>query len=615
MSSGSPGPEVPAPKHGGSALRDAARGLRLVWETHRGLTAALAALTLATGLLPAAVAWVGKLVVDGVIRAAQSGTEGDRDRVILWVLVEGGLVMLLAGAQRGIATCQALFKTLLAHRIHAAIIAKSIELPLSLFEDPEVHNRMAQARQEASSRPLGLVMNGFGLLRHGISLASYAALLVQFSGWAVLIVAVAGIPAFLVEARYSRKSFQWARTRTPELRESTYLETLLTREDAAKEIQVFRLGPRLLERFHALFRRIYRRDRELQLRRGAWGFVLSAVASAALYAAYVWIALEAADGRITIGQMVMYFVLLKQAQAAISGGLTSLGLLYEDNLYLSNLYEFLEMQVPAPSGEADAGPDPADGLRFEGVGFTYPGTDRPVLHDVDLHLPRGRKLGLVGENGSGKTTLVKLLMRLYEPTEGRIRFEGRDLREWSPDALRRRIAVIFQDFVRYKFTAGENIGAGDADRFEDEDRWVEAARQGLAHEFVSKLPDGYRTRLGRSFKGGHELSGGQWQKIALSRAYMRDAPDLVVLDEPTAALDAQAEAAVFEHVRDTMAGGTVILISHRLGAVRSVDEILVLSGGRIIERGDHETLMARRGRYASMFEMQAAAYRDAPDDR
>lgn len=592
-------------------LRYGARALQLVWSTSRGLTFGLASLTLLAGVLPAVAAYVGKLIVDGVIHAAATGDPSDRVRVLVWVAVEGAVVLVMAGSHRGIATLQALLRAVMGHRISTMILEKALTLRLEDFEDPGLHDRLMQARREAVSRPLQLVTGTFTLIKDVISLASYGALLLDFSGWAVLIIVVAGLPAFLVEAKFSGEVFRLLRAKTPEMRERAYLETIITREDFSKELLVFRLGAKLLERYHELFHRHYRRDRALQLRRGLWGFLLGSVSTLALYGAFAWIIFEAVEGRMTIGEMTMYLALFRQGQGAVISALASVGVMYENNLYISSLYEFLEYEVPPPTGTATAGVEPDDGLRFEHVTFTYPGADRPALTDVSFHLRPGQQLALVGENGSGKTTLVKLLTRLYVPDSGRILLHGRDVQDWDVDALRARLAVIFQDFVRFKLTVGENVGAGDVDHFDDRARWTEAARKALALPLVETLPAGFETRLGRSFRGGFELSGGQWQKIALARLFMREAADIFILDEPTASVDAEAEREIFEHVREATAGKMSILISHRLSIPRSADLILVISCGCIIERGTHRELMALGGRYAEMFRLQASGYRDS----
>ncbi len=319
--------------------------------------------------------------------------------------------------------------------------------------------------------------------------------------------------------------------------------------------------------------------------------------------------MDTVQGRISLGEMTMYLLLFRQGQAAVSSSLTAISGMYEDNLYLSNLYEYLEQPVAAEHGSLKQGKTPGDGIRFEQVSFHYPGASRAALRGITLHLRRGESLALVGESGSGKTTLIKLLTRLYTPSEGRILLDGSDLQEWNTEALRQRIGVIFQDFIRYQFSAGENLGVGDVEAFDDEQRWQEAAERGRSSDFIERLDQGYQTQLGRWFKGGQELSGGQWQKIALSRSYMRTQADILVLDEPTAAMDAAAEAEVFEQFRQHAQGKMTILISHRFSTVRSADQIVVLEHGRIIEQGRHDALVAQGGRYAHLFQLQAQGYR------
>lgn len=589
------------------------RALELVWTTSQPLSIAYAALTIVAGTLPAAIAYVGALIVDAVVAAIQAGDAGLSSplttHALTLVVAEGLLVAALAGAQRGLSLCQSLLRAQLGQRVNVMILEKALTLELAHFENSDFYDKLTRARREASSRPLSLVMRTFGLAQNAVSLISYATLLINFSPWAVAVLILAGLPAFLAEAKFSGDAFRLFLWRSPETRMQLYLETMLAREDHVKEVKLFGLGPLFLERYRNIFRKLYKEDRDLTVRRDTWGFFLGLIGTATLYSAYAWIALSAIATRITLGQMTMYLMLFRQGQSAVSAILSAIGGMYEDNLYLSTLYEYLETPVDQGKGAVVRGPRPDDGIRFENVGFTYPDAETPTLVDVNLHIRPGESLALVGENGSGKTTLIKLLTRLYNPTSGRILLDGQDLREWDEAILRDRIGVIFQDFTRYQLMLGENIGAGDVQHFEDESRWREAGEKGMATQIVEGLPAGYRTPLGKWFNDGRELSGGQWQKIALSRAFMRSRADILVLDEPTAAMDAGAEATIYEHFRALTQGRIAILISHRFSTVRMADQIVVLQDGRIIERGGHDKLMQVNGHYAHLFSLQAKGYR------
>ncbi len=584
------------------------RAIALVWQTDWRLTVALGLLTLVAGLLPAAIAYVGKLIVDAVVQAAQSGLAVDRQAALMYLALEAVLVAVLAGTRQGLALCQSLLRVLLGQRVNVMILEKAQTLPLTYFEDSEFYDKLTQARREASSRPLSMVNRTFGIVQDGLSLLTFGGLLLQFSGWAVALLAVATLPAFIAETQFAGQAFRLFKWRSPETRQQIYLEALLAREDFVKEVKLFGLGPLLLGRYQGIFQRLYKEDRNLTVRRSGWSYGLGLLSTASFYLAYCWIVLEAIAGQISLGELTMYLTVFRQGQATFASTLTAIGGMYEDGLYLANLYEFLEQPVPEDVGIADRGIDPTDGLRFEGVSFSYPGSERLALENVSFHLKPGGKLAIVGENGSGKTTLIKLLTRLYTPSQGRILLDGRDLQEWDADVVQRRIGVIFQDFVRYQFKVGENIGVGDVTDFEDAQRWQVAAAKGTATEFIEELPDGFNTQLGKWFFGGQELSGGQWQKIALSRAFMRTEADILVLDEPTSAMDAEAETRLFEQFREATQNQMAILISHRFSTVRRADNIIVLAQGKLIEQGTHEALLRQDGRYARLFTMQAAGY-------
>jgi ATP-binding cassette subfamily B protein len=484
-----------------------------------------------------------------------------------------------------------------------------LTLELTQFEDSELYDSLTRARREASSRPLSLVSQTFELGQSLITLITLGALLAGFSPIALAVLIAAAIPPFFAEIKFSGDAFRLSRWRTPETREQIYVETVLAREDHAKEVKLFGLGPRFLARYKAIFDKLYAGDRQITIRRAIWALCLGTIGTLAFYGMYLWIAIATVDNALTAGEFIMYAGVFKAAQSAMSSALGDIGGMYEDNLYLSNLYEFLDTPTMAPGGTATEGTKPSDGVRFEGVSFSYPGSGEAALSAVDLHIPPGSKLAIVGENGSGKTTLIKLLTRLYEPSQGRITLDGRDLREWSPAALHRRIGVIFQDFVRYQLKVGENIGAGDDRAYDDRDRWDDAAERGLAKPLIVSLPERYDTQLGKWFRNGRELSLGQWQKVALARSFMRRDADVLVLDEPTASMDAEAEVKIFERFRELTDEKIAIVISHRFSTVRMADQIIVLDRGAVIERGSHDALVAQGGRYATLFHLQAQGYR------
>ena len=593
-------------------FRYGGKALELVWSTSQILTIAIALFTVINGLLPAAIAYIGKLIVDSVVLASQNnlanGLNFDRYLALRYVGIEAIALIVLAASQKGLTISQSLLRVLLGQRVNVLILEKALTLDLAHFEDSEFYDKMSQARSQASSRPLSLISRIFGLGQSALTLLTFSGLLLHFSIWAVVVLVVAAIPSFIAETRFSEHAFRLFRWRSPETRQQHYLETLLAREDYAKEVQLYQLGKMLLQRYRDIFDRLYKEDRNLTVLKGVWGYLLGLLSTIAFYGAYTWMVIEAIAGKISLGEMTMYLVVFRQGQSTFASALTSIGGMYEDNLYLANLYEFLEQPVPQPDGNITMGII-SEGIRFENVSFCYPQSQEPILKDISLHLKHGEKLAIVGENGSGKTTLIKLLTRLYVPSQGRILLDGIDLNDWDIDILRKRIGVIFQNFVQYQFTVGENVGVGDVEHLNDIQKWEVASEKGMAKPFINNMPQEFGTQLGKWFKGGQELSGGQWQKIALSRAFMRSQADILVLDEPTAAMDAEAEMNIFNHFRALTKDQMVVLISHRFSTVRMADKIIVMANGKIIEQGSHEQLLDLNGRYAHLFALQAEGYK------
>jgi ATP-binding cassette subfamily B protein len=599
------------------------RTLVLVWRSSKGATLVLGALTLLSAVLPLGVAFAGKGIVDAVVARSHALT-------LRWVLIELGIVAGQALTQRALAYVRQLLGARLALDINVMILEKALTLDLRHFEDGRFYDSLTRARREASFRPVAVVTEGFQLIQNALTLAGYLALIVRYSAWAALALFAAAVPATAVEMYFSRSAFRLRNWRSPESRQLNYLEYVLANDGHVKEVKLFGLGTTLLERYRQLATRILHEDQALAGKRAGWALVLSLVGTGAFYACYAGMALAAAFGRLTLGNLTLYLVAFRQGQQAFQSVLSAVGGIYEDTLYMSNLFEYLAISVskdePLKLPEYASSTGEA-GIRFENVGFRYPippningnnnGHAAPAksdhdekwaLRNVSFFVPRGESVALVGANGAGKTTLIKLLTRLYDATEGRVLIDGVDVRQWEPEKLRARVAVIFQDFNEYQFDVHDNVGVGSLPHLEEAERIVRATERGGADEVIKTLPEGLRTRLGKWAHDGVELSGGQWQKIALARAFMREEADILVLDEPTAALDAEAEHAVFERFRTLAAGRTTFLISHRFSTVRMADRILVLEGGRIIEDGSHQELVAAGQRYAHLFSLQAQGY-------
>ncbi len=586
--------------------RQTRKELGLAWRSSPSGLIGIALLTLAAALLPLGIAYAGKLIIDAVVaRSAPLATQ--------YVVLELGLVALQAVMQRALYLLRSLLGARLGHDVNVAILDKALQLELQQFENAEFYDRLTRARQGASHRPLEMVTDSLQFFQNVLTLLGYVGLLVSYSGWIVVALVLAALPSTLVEMRFSRTAFRMRNWRSPDARRQNYMEWVLANDEHVKEMKLFELGPLLLKRYRDLGERFYQEDKRLSVRRALWACLLSLLATAAFYGGYLSLALDAAAGRLTLGDLTLYVVAFRQGQQAFQSCLSAIGSLYEHNLYMSNLFAFLSIETPLAIGRPEAPgtvglESSGEGIRFEDVGFRYPGRDAWALRNITLAIPPRQSLALVGHNGAGKSTLIKLICGFYRPTEGRILLDGRDLREWDDAALRRRISAVFQDFNQYQFSLRENVGFGDFAYLAEEGRVRRAVERGGADTLVAELPQGLDTQLGRWFMDGAELSGGQWQKIALSRAFMREEADILILDEPTAALDAEAERAVFDRFRVLARGRTSLLISHRFPTVRMADRIVVIEHGRIIEQGSHDSLVQAGGRYAQLFQLQAEGY-------
>ena len=587
------------------------QAVRFVWRTNRWATVGLGLLTLGGALLPASQAWVGKLIVDGVVASIQSGQNAEQVRkVFIYLLLELGLFLLSAAFNHGRRLIQQLIQLQLANRIRAEIIAKALTLDLAYFEDSDFYDRLQNARREGGYKPVELINDTFLIVQNSITLISFALLMLRFSPWLVVVLLATSIPSFIAETRYSERGFRLLTRRAPETRQVNYLSRLLTEDTAVKEIKLFNLGGTLLNRYTTLFDKFFEEDKSLALRRATAGFGLGLIATLGFYGSYAWIVWYTVQGKISLGDMTLYLAIFRQGQSTFQSILSAVGNIYENNLFMANFFEFLclEPRMKITGQKRKLSLPLRGGIEFRDIGFRYPDREEWALRGVNLIIRSGEKIALVGHNGAGKTTLIKLLSRLYDPTEGSILIDGIDICDLDPLELQQRIGVIFQDFVRYHLPVRENIGFGQIDAMDDVERIAAAARKSGAHAVAEELPEGYETMLGRWFHDGHELSLGQWQKVALARAFMRDA-EILVLDEPTASVDARAEYEIFQNFKALTEGKMAILISHRFSTVRMADRIAVIQEGRIAELGTHDELLRRGGTYAELFSMQAEGYR------
>ena len=595
--------------------------LRLVWTTHRGFTTTMVVLRIARAFVPIAALWVGKLIIDAVI-AARAGTV-DLDTVWPLVLLEIGIVLVGEILARASALTESLLGDLFSNRVSVRLMEHAATLDLAQFEDPAFYDHLERARRQTVGR-IGLLAQILAMAQDSLTLLTLGAALAAYNAWLLLLLAVAIIPSFLGETHFASLEYSLLFRWTPERRQLDYLRFVGASDRTAKEVQMFGLAPWLTERYRVLADRFYEENRRLSIRKGIVGTALSVFATAGYYGAYALIILRAVQGAITIGTLTFLAGSFARSRDVIQRLLMTASGIYEQSLYLRDLFVFLDMK-PTITSPPNARPVPRpirEGFVFEEVGFQYPGSDRWAVRHVGLRLGRGERVALVGENGAGKTTLTKLLARLYDPTEGRILLDGVDLREYDLGDLRNAIGVIFQDFVRFDMRFDENIGVGgitsvrdyldapatDGDAVPPPSPLTTAAEKSLAASLLPRFTSGYRQMLGRRFENGVDLSGGEWQKIALGRAYMRDA-QVLILDEPTAALDARAEYEVFLRFSELVAGRTAVLISHRFSTVRMADRIIVLRNGEVVEEGTHEALVERGGLYGELFAMQAIGYR------
>jgi ATP-binding cassette subfamily B protein/ATP-binding cassette subfamily C protein len=582
----------------------------MVWRADPRAAALLVLLTAVAAVLPAGIAWVGKLIVDAVVAAARG--EAPPARAAALVALEAALMAATTAAGRLSGFVRETLRARLGNLVNESILQKALELELRHFEDADTYDKMQNARREASARPLSLVLQCFSGVQNLVTLAALAALLVRISPVGVVVLVAASVPAFVAEARLAVEGFRLNTWRAPEGRRLNYLEWILTRDSHVKEVKLFGLGPTVLSRYRDLFARFEAEDRRLAARRMAAGVLFGLLSLAAFYGLYAHVAVRAARAEITLGDLALYLAVFRQGQAAVQSILGAAATLVEDALYLSNLFAFLAIPTGGEVPRRLPARSPPRGrpgrIELRGVSFRYPGRPEWALRGVDLVIQPGEKLGLVGENGAGKSTLVKLLLRLYDPTEGAILYGGVDLRDMDVDDLRRRFGAVFQDFVRYQFSAAENVGLGEPALAGDRARVERAVERAGAGPLVRALPRGLDTVLGGWFEAGHEISAGQWQKLAVARAFMREEAEVLVLDEPTAAIDAESEHELFERFRELSADRSAIVISHRFSTVRIADRIAVLRGGRLEELGSHDELLAHEGRYAHLFRLQARGY-------
>lgn len=620
----SPPPQSPAAKTPltlrarWAAMRNIWPFMALVWQASPALTLASLGLRMVRAVLPVAALWTAKLIIDQVVHlqglpdhpttAAGWGQSGHLGPLGLYVALEFGLAILADLLGRVVGLVDTLLSDRLTMRSSVRLMEHAATLDLETFEDAGFQDKLERARRQSSGR-MTLMGQVFGQMQDLLTVTTLGAGLVIYNPWLILLVIVALVPAFVGEAHFNAKSYALDFARTPERRELDYVRQTAASVETAKEVKIFGLNRFLTDRYRVLSESFYAANRRIAQARALWGGVFTAVGTLGYYVAYAWIILATLDGVLTLGDLTFLSGSFLRLRGLLQGILSSFSATAAQALYLDDLFSFFQItpRVLSPARPLALGPI-RQGFVFDNVGFKYPGAQDWAVRGLSFTLHAGETLALVGENGAGKTTIVKLLARLYDPVEGRITLDGHDLRDYDLDALRGAIGVIFQDFVRYNMTAADNIAVGRIDHRDDRARVVDAATRSMAAPVIERLTEGYDQMIGKRFRNGVELSGGEWQKLAIARAYMRGA-EVLILDEPTAALDARAEYEVFQRFKELSLGRTAILISHRFSSVRMADRILVLSGGRVEASGSHDALLAQKGRYADLFELQASGYR------
>lgn len=580
---------------------------RMIWRTSPGLTFSNIFLRLFKAAIPLGQLYVGKLIIDEVIHLI-SAPQKDFDQLWWWIGIELGLAVFSEIFNRLISLTDALLGDLYANHSSIELMHKAASLDLGMFEDSEFYDKLERARRQTTGRVV-LMSMVLSQLQDLITIVFLGAGLVVFEPWLILILFIAVLPSFLSEAYFSRSSYSLVRSWTPQRRELDYLRYIGASVETAKEIKVFGLDTFLTGRFSRIAKDYYQANKSIAVKRTIWGTLLQILSVLAYYGAYILIIVRTVAGVVTVGDMTFLSGSFNRLQNQLQNLLSTFTRITESALFLQDYFDFLAI-VPTirDHPEAIAAPkEIKDGIRFENVGFKYPGTEVWAVRHISFFLQPGEKLALVGENGAGKTTLVKLLARMYDPSEGQILIDGIDIRRFSIESYRKMIGVIFQDYVRFSFKAGENVAVGQIEESENTQQIKTAAEKSLADPVIQKLPGGYDQMLGKRFSEGIDLSGGEWQKIALARAYMRDA-QIVILDEPTASLDARAEYEVFKRFSELTKGKSAVIISHRFSTVRMADRILVLKNGELLELGTHEELLDKNGLYAELFALQAKGY-------